>query len=67
MPTDRQPASIVIGELQTLSTQVASKDSIFLHQIRERFAFVAIQPASHDSRTIWRTDASTTAGVYSAP
>ena len=63
MPTDRQPASIVIGELEPLATQLASKDPIFLHQIRDRLAFLAIHPASHDS-TIWRADASTTAGVY---
>jgi hypothetical protein len=50
MPTDRQPASIVIGELETLSTQLASKDPIFLHQIRDRLAFLTIHPANHDSQ-----------------
>jgi len=29
MPTDRQPAPIVIGELEALATQLASKDPIF--------------------------------------
>ena len=48
MPTDRQPASIVIGELEPLSTQLASKDPIFFHQIRDRLALLAIQPASQD-------------------
>jgi hypothetical protein len=50
MPTDRQPASIAIGELEPLSMQLASKDPIFLHQIRDRLAFQAIHPASHDSQ-----------------
>ena len=50
MPTDRQPASIVIGELEPLSTQLASKDPIFFHQIRDRLALLAIQPASQDGQ-----------------
>ena len=48
MPTDRQPASIVIGELEPLSTQLASKDPIFFHQIRHGLGLLAIQPASQD-------------------
>jgi hypothetical protein len=36
MPPDRQPASIVIGELEPLPTQLASKDPILFHQIRDR-------------------------------
>jgi hypothetical protein len=42
MPADRQPASIVIGELEPLTTQLASKDPIFLHQKRDRLALAAI-------------------------
>ena len=52
MPTDRQPASIVIGKLEPLATQLASKDPIFLHQIRDRLALLAIQPASQNGHTI---------------
>jgi hypothetical protein len=50
MPSDRQPASIVIGELEPLSTQLASKDPIFFHQIRDRLAFLAIHPTSQDGQ-----------------
>ena len=44
MPMDRQPASVVIGELEPLTTEMASKDPIFFNQIRDRVALVAIQP-----------------------
>ena len=50
IPTDRQPASIVIGELEPLSTQLASEDPIFFQQIRDRLAFLAIHPASQDGQ-----------------
>ena len=40
--TDRQPTSIVIGELEPLTTQLASKDPIFFHQKRDRVALTAI-------------------------
>jgi hypothetical protein len=39
IPKDRQPASIVIGELEPLPTQLASEDPIFFHQIRDRLAW----------------------------
>ena len=48
MPADRQPASIVIGELEPTATQMASKDPIFFDQKRHGLALLAIQPASHD-------------------
>ena len=48
MPADRQPPSIVIGELQPPATQLASKDPIFFDQIRDGLALLAIQPASQD-------------------
>ena len=48
MPTDRQPASIVIGELEPLSTQLASKNPIFFYKIRHGLTLLAIQPASQD-------------------
>jgi hypothetical protein len=42
MPTNRQPAAIVVGELDPVPPQLASKDPILFHQIRDRLAFLAI-------------------------
>jgi hypothetical protein len=42
MSTDRQPTSIVIGELEPLTTQMTTKDPIFFHQKRDRLALPAI-------------------------
>ena len=50
MSTDREPTSIVIGELEPLTTQLATKDPIFFHQKRDRLALPAIQPASEDGQ-----------------
>lgn len=54
MPMDRQPTSIVIRELKPLATQLASKDPIFFHEIRDRLAFLAIQPASQNGKHLYR-------------
>ena len=40
--THSQPTSIVICELEPLTTQLASKDPIFFHQKRDRLALTAI-------------------------
>jgi hypothetical protein len=63
MPTDRQPASIVIGELETLSTKPASEDPMLFHQLRDRLGSGAPSSQSGWGSTIWRADASTTAGI----
>ena len=39
-------ASIVVGKLESPPTQLAPKDAIFFHEIRDRFTFLAIHPAS---------------------
>ena len=48
MPPNRQPASIVVSELEPLSTQLPSKDAILFHQIREGLPLLAIHPAGQD-------------------
>jgi hypothetical protein len=48
MAPDCQPASIVIGQLKPVPRQVAAKDPILFHQIRDRLALLAIQPAGQD-------------------
>jgi hypothetical protein len=48
MPPNRQSASIAIGELEPLPTQLASKDPILFQQIRDRLVLLAIQPAGQD-------------------
>ena len=42
MSTDRQPTSIVIDELEPLTTQLTSKDLIFFHQKRDGLTLAAI-------------------------
>ena len=42
MPTDRQPSSVVIGESEPLTTEMASKNPIFFDQIRDRVVLLAI-------------------------
>ena len=50
MAPDRQPASIAIGEREPLPTQLASKDAILFHQIRDRLVLLAIQPAGQNDQ-----------------
>ena len=45
MPPHRQPSPIGIGELQSLGTQLPSKDPILFHQIREGLPLLTIQLA----------------------
>jgi hypothetical protein len=40
-----QSALLVIGEVETPSVQLATKDALFLDKIRERVAFSPIEPA----------------------
>jgi hypothetical protein len=48
VPADRQASQVGIRELDPLLTQLASKDAVLLHQIRERLPLLAIQPAGED-------------------
>ena len=45
LPPDRQPAPIGTGELQSLLTQLPSKDPNFFHHTREGLPLLMIQPA----------------------
>jgi hypothetical protein len=45
---DRQASPVGISEPDPLLTQLASKDAVLLHQIRERLPLLAIQPAGED-------------------
>ena len=40
-----QPTPLGIGELDPLLAQLASKDAVLLHQIRDRLSLLTIQPA----------------------
>jgi hypothetical protein len=44
------PPPAGIGELEPLLTQLASKDTVLLHQIRERLALLTIQPAGQNRK-----------------
>ena len=48
MPANRQPSPVSIAEPKPLLTQLAAKDAVLLHQIRDRLPLVAIQPAGED-------------------
>ena len=48
MPADRQAAPVDVSELEAPLTELASKDAILLHQIRERLPLLPIQPAGED-------------------
>jgi hypothetical protein len=50
MPPDRQPASIVSGELELLPRQLEPNDPILVHQIRDRLAILAIRLAGQDGQ-----------------
>jgi hypothetical protein len=63
MPQAGEPPPVVISELEPLPTQLASKDPILFHQIRQRASLLAIHPPVRTASTIWRADASITAGV----
>ena len=45
---DGEPPPIVIRQLEPLPTQLASKDPILFHQIRQGASLLAIQPTSQD-------------------
>jgi hypothetical protein len=45
VPADRQPPPVGVSELEALLTQLASKDAVLLHQIRERLPLPPIQPS----------------------
>jgi hypothetical protein len=47
-PRTGEPPPVVISELEPLPTQLASKDPILFHQIRQRASLLAIQPTSQD-------------------
>jgi hypothetical protein len=48
MPADRQASPVGVSELEAPLTQLASKDAVLLHQIRDRLPLLAIQPAGED-------------------
>jgi hypothetical protein len=50
MPPEREPAAIVIGELEPPPPQLASKDPILFHQIGDRLPLLATQPAGQDGQ-----------------
>ena len=48
MPADRQASPVGVSELEAPLTQLASKDAVLLHQIRDCLPFLALQPAGED-------------------
>lgn len=48
MPADRQASPVGVSELEVPLTQLASKDAVLLHQIRDRLPLLAIQPPGED-------------------
>ena len=48
IPADRQASTVGISKLDPLLTQLASKDAVLLHQIRDRLSLPTIQPAGKD-------------------
>ena len=48
MPEDRQASPVSVSELEAPLTQLASKDAVLLHQIRDGLSLLTIQPAGED-------------------
>jgi hypothetical protein len=48
MPQDGKSPSMIISELEPLSTQLTSKDTILFNEVRQGTSLPAIQPASQN-------------------
>ena len=48
MPADRQASPVGVSEREAPLTQLASKNAVLRHQIRDRLPLLAIPPAAED-------------------
>jgi hypothetical protein len=62
-----RPASVVIGQPQSLAPQLPAQEAILGHQIGNHLLLLAIQPTSQGGEQQLQAETSITAGVYITP